>query len=33
VPGLGLLHRIHREGANRIDRQLNHFFVCHGFLL
>ena len=33
VSGLGLLDRIYREGANRIDRQLNHLLVCHGFLL
>src|SRR5262249_36110260 len=33
VPGLGLLYRIYRQGANRVDRQLNRLFVCHDFLL
>src|SRR5262249_27684986 len=30
VSGLGLLHRIYREGANSIDSQLNSFIICHG---
>src|SRR5262245_15820383 len=33
VSGLGLLHRVYREGANSIDSQLNSFIVCHGLLL
>src|SRR5438132_1686238 len=32
VPGLRLLDRIHREGANGVDRYLNHFLVYHHFL-
>src|SRR4029450_3116548 len=30
---LRLLDRIHREGANGIDRYLHHLLVCHRFLL
>src|SRR5215468_10267618 len=33
VPGLRLLDRIHREGANGVDRYLHHLLVCHRFLL
>src|SRR5262249_54818917 len=30
---LRLLDRIHREGADGVDRYLHHFLVCHRFLL
>jgi hypothetical protein len=33
MSGLGLLHRIDREGANSVDGQLNDIILCHGFLL
>jgi hypothetical protein len=33
MAGLGGLHRVNREGADSIDRELNHFVVSHGILL
>ena len=33
MAGVGLLDRVHREGTDRIDRQLHHLLVCHGCLL
>src|ERR1043166_4145412 len=33
MPGLGLLHCVHRERANGVYRQLNNFLIVrHGFL-
>ena len=33
VSGLGLLDRVYGEGADGVDRQLNHFIVAHGLFL
>ena len=33
VSGLGLLDRVDREGADGVDRQLNHLLVGHGLFL
>src|SRR5262245_24244688 len=33
MAGVGLLDRVHREGTDRIDRQLYNLLVCHGCLL
>jgi hypothetical protein len=29
MPGLGLLHGVNGERADRVDRQLNYVFIVH----